>query len=65
MRWLDGSLLRTIALCLVLVAVCWADRNATAREPKPDAWRTEIDALTADDAAHPPPRDGVLFVGSS
>jgi lysophospholipase L1-like esterase len=65
MRRLDGSLVRTIALCLALVAACWADRNATAQETKPDAWRTKIDALTADDAAHPPPRDGVLFVGSS
>ncbi len=60
-----GSLMRTIPFCLALVAACCADRNAMAQETKPDAWRTEIDALTADDAAHPPPRDGVLFVGSS
>jgi lysophospholipase L1-like esterase len=65
MRWLDGSLARTIALCLALVAACWVDGNATAREAKADAWRTEIDALTADDAAHPPPSNGVLFIGSS
>ena len=65
MRWLDGSLVRAIVLCLALIAACWADRDATARETKPDAWRTEIDALTADDAAHSPPRNGVLFVGSS
>jgi lysophospholipase L1-like esterase len=63
-RWLDGSLVR-IALGLALVAAGWADGDATAREPKPDAWRAEIDALTAGDAAHPPPHDGVLFVGSS
>ena len=65
MRWLDHALVRTIAFCLMLGATCWADRNAAARETKSDAWRTEIDALTADDAAHPPPRNGVLFVGSS
>ncbi len=31
----------------------------------PDAWLKEIDALTANDAAQPPAKDGVVFVGSS
>lgn len=30
-----------------------------------DPWQAEIDTLVAGDAAHPPPRDGVVFVGSS
>jgi lysophospholipase L1-like esterase len=56
---------RTLAFCLALVAAYWPDPRATAKEPKPDVWQSEIDALTSGDAAHPPPRDGVLFVGSS
>lgn len=28
-------------------------------------WQAEIDRLVADDGEHPPPQDGVLFVGSS
>ncbi|MDQ5978548.1 MAG: hypothetical protein QG602_1522 [Verrucomicrobiota bacterium] len=31
----------------------------------PDAWLKEIDTLTANDAAHPPAKGGVVFVGSS
>lgn len=65
MRLLDGSFARTFAFGLALVAACWPGRDTPAQEPKPDAWRSDIDALTADDAVHPPPRDGVLFVGSS
>ena len=65
MRLFDGSFVRTLAFGLALVAACSPGRNAVAQEPKPDTWRSDIDALTADDAAHPPPRDGVLFVGSS
>lgn len=57
--------MRTLALCLALVSASWPDRCAAAQEPKPDPWRTEIDTLTAGEAALPPPRDGVLFVGSS
>ena len=30
-----------------------------------DQWQAAIDTLVAGDAAHPPPRDGVVFVGSS
>ena len=32
---------------------------------KPADWIVEIDALTRDDAAHPPPTHGIVFVGSS
>ena len=31
----------------------------------PDRWRADIDALVANDRAQPPPKHGVLFVGSS
>ncbi|HWA27122.1 MAG TPA: GDSL-type esterase/lipase family protein [Lacunisphaera sp.] len=31
----------------------------------PETWTKEIAALTADDAAHPPPHNAVVFVGSS
>jgi lysophospholipase L1-like esterase len=31
----------------------------------PDAWTADIDAFTTADAAHPPPHDAVLFIGSS
>jgi lysophospholipase L1-like esterase len=47
--------------CLLLVfgSVAWA------LPPPPQSWQAEIDRLVANDAAHPPPRDAVLFVGSS
>lgn len=38
---------------------------AVAKPPPPGVWRAEIDQLTAGDTAHPPPRHGVLFIGSS
>jgi lysophospholipase L1-like esterase len=31
----------------------------------PEHWRTEIEALTRDDASHPPASGGIVFVGSS
>jgi lysophospholipase L1-like esterase len=31
----------------------------------PEKWKTDIDALVAGDATHPPARDAVVFVGSS
>ena len=36
-----------------------------AKPPPPSVWRSEINQLTADDATHPPPQHGVLFIGSS
>lgn len=38
---------------------------AHARPPPPQHWQADIDALVAGDSAQPPPRHGVLFVGSS
>lgn len=38
---------------------------ALATQPPPSAWAREIDAFTAQDQAHAPPRHGVLFIGSS
>jgi lysophospholipase L1-like esterase len=32
---------------------------------KPSSWTAEIDALTKDDATHPPAAHGIVFVGSS
>ncbi|HTL69413.1 MAG TPA: SGNH/GDSL hydrolase family protein [Lacunisphaera sp.] len=44
------------ALGLVLAITAAAD---------PAHWAGEIDVLTRDDAAHPPPSRGIVFVGSS
>ena len=52
-KWLAGCVLLVIAH-----AVC-------ALPPPPQSWQHDIDRLVADDSAHPPPQDGVLFVGSS
>jgi len=52
-RWLVGCVLLVIAH-----AVC-------ALPPPPQSWQSDIDRLVADDSAHPPPQNGVLFVGSS
>jgi hypothetical protein len=38
---------------------------AWALPPPPQSWQPDIDRLVADDSAHPPPQQGVLFVGSS
>ncbi|HJR13065.1 MAG TPA: SGNH/GDSL hydrolase family protein [Rhodanobacteraceae bacterium] len=51
--WLIGCLLLVIA------------HAALALPPPPQSWQHDIDRLVADDSAHPPPRHGVLFVGSS
>jgi lysophospholipase L1-like esterase len=48
------------AFALILVACPVAFGEASA-----DPWQSEIDALTTNDRARPPPRHGVLFVGSS
>src|SRR4051812_12790590 len=47
---------RFIALTFVLAAPLVAT---------PDKWTKAIDDFTQADAGHPPPRDGVVFVGSS
>jgi len=43
----------------------WVLLALTRLHGAPDAWQAEIDALTAADAAQPPPTGAVLFVGSS
>lgn len=50
-----------IACCLLLAS----SNIASSRPPPPQSWQAEIDRLVADDSAQPPPRHGVLFVGSS
>ncbi len=58
---------RHIALqrLLVFALLAFLGSIAIAKPPPPSLWRAEIDQLTADDAAHPPPQHGVLFIGSS
>ena len=55
------SLLRAgfLAFSFFISAAAFADTDRIAR------WKPDIDALTANDASHPPPQHGVLFVGSS
>jgi lysophospholipase L1-like esterase len=48
--------------CLLLLVVGSAAR---ACPPSAQPWRSDIEKLVADDSAHPPPRHGVLFAGSS
>src|SRR5262249_33039374 len=54
---------RHLPLLLTLLALLWF--TCDAAQPGPEQFRSEIDALVAGDAARPPPRHGVLFVGSS
>ena len=49
--------LSCLALCIALLPA--------ALRAKPADWLGEIDALTRDDAAHPPATNGIVFVGSS
>ena len=48
------SLVFTLALLL-----------ATSASATPDKWAGDIDRFTADDAAHPPASNAIVFVGSS
>ena len=50
-----------LVACLLLAFA----HAAFALPPSPPSWQHDIDALVADDSAHPPPQHGVLFVGSS
>jgi lysophospholipase L1-like esterase len=56
---------RALRLLLSLLARNPLTAAAWCRDADSAQWRGEIDALTANDAAHPPPMNGVLFVGSS
>lgn len=52
----------------LMVFVCLgflAANAAVARPPPPQSWQREIARMLAQDASQPPPRDAVLFVGSS
>ena len=49
-----------ISLLLLISSIA-----ASAQADRIAQWKPDIDALTANDAAHPPPQHGVLFVGSS
>jgi len=51
-----------------LVALAWVllfGGSSGAEAGGPEQWQAEIAKLVVDDAAHPPPRDAALFVGSS
>ncbi len=49
----------------VILACCVSGLAPLPSPAKPADWAKEIDALTADDATHPPPAHTVVFVGSS
>jgi lysophospholipase L1-like esterase len=55
------TLFRLLAFALLF---CLGPALASSGAP-PEPWRAEIDALVANDRLQPPPRHGVLFVGSS
>lgn len=50
------SLLRRFVFFVVLTAGAFAS---------PEKWKPDIEAFIASDAAHPPPQNAVVFVGSS
>jgi len=52
-------------LPFLLMALVWPWLACHAAPPGPERFRSEIDALVAGDAVHPPPQHAVLFVGSS
>jgi lysophospholipase L1-like esterase len=52
-------------LLLLLALLFCVGGNAAAQRTGPEQWQAEITGLVADDVAHPPPQDAVLFVGSS
>lgn len=44
---------------------CWTVWAAAAAWASPEDWKADIDRFVASDAAHPPPANAVLFIGSS
>lgn len=60
---MNSTIVRT--LFLALFALSFDTMSARAQTAGHLLWRAEIASLVANDAAHPPPQRGVLFVGSS
>lgn len=55
-----------VFLKLVAVISCWSSHAALARtNPGISEWEKEVRAFEASDKANPPPKDAILFVGSS
>jgi len=53
-------------LCLSVVLLLAAPTRAQDKSAeKTDRWAKEIAAMTAKDSTSPPPKDGIVFVGSS
>jgi lysophospholipase L1-like esterase len=53
------------AACLMPPAFAAVDTPAVAADDATTPWKAAFDAFATDDAAHPRPPGGVLFVGSS
>lgn len=54
-----------LALVLVACAIVAAAHDIAPSDPGPVQWEPDIVAFEARDAVAPPPRHGVLFIGSS
>ncbi|HUE70205.1 MAG TPA: SGNH/GDSL hydrolase family protein [Pirellulaceae bacterium] len=54
-----------IFVWLLAMLAFWLASGATAQEAAADKWEKEIAALEAKDKESPPPRDGIVFIGSS
>jgi lysophospholipase L1-like esterase len=55
----------TALLFVALAGVATFSRSSSAQAPAADKWEKTIAAFEAEDAKSPPPKDAVLFVGSS
>lgn len=56
---------RTLALFLPLLLSCAPASAGEKKEVKPDRWEKDIQAFEAQDKKSAPPRDAILFIGSS
>jgi lysophospholipase L1-like esterase len=50
---------------LTVIWICCVPTRSQAQTPAEDKWERTIAAFEAEDAKSPPPKDAVLFVGSS
>jgi len=68
-RWLDAKKLAVLVLLLAAGPVSAADRDGSSTRPEDKAragrWESAIAAFEAQDRKEPPPKDAILFVGSS